>query len=81
MDFIGTLTGFESIPKNLADWRKQAGTVVKPQKVYINRADRSPLGRYLEAYNPVDISLRTLSPFATPILLLIHVEISGSNLR
>ncbi|ROW05504.1 hypothetical protein VSDG_00444 [Cytospora chrysosperma] len=58
VDFIGTLAGFENIPKNLEEWRKTAGKVVKPQRVYLNRADRSPLGRYFEAFDPVNISLQ-----------------------
>lgn len=63
VDFIGTLAGFENIPKNLEEWRKTAGKVVKPQRVYLNRADRSPLGRYFEAFDPVNISLRMLPSF------------------
>ncbi|ROW16108.1 hypothetical protein VPNG_01960 [Cytospora leucostoma] len=58
VDFIGTLPEFEKVPKNLAQWRKEARKVAPSRAISLKQVKKTTPDSYLAGFDPVDVSIK-----------------------
>ncbi|KAK7745272.1 hypothetical protein SLS53_002767 [Cytospora paraplurivora] len=77
VDFIGTLPGFESVPENVAQWRKQPRKVVPVQAVHLKQVKDGKPASFLQGFDAVDLCYDTPYRLRDPVKGYIDFDASS----